>query len=258
MSITICVLCHGDYPELARRCLGSIAALEDWSLVDEMRIGLNAVSAETGAIVANLARDCPVPVVSYMPEGGRNVGKYPLMRRMFRDPLITSSRIMWLDDDSFIKIPTASWLEQAWALANTATVLGSVYRTLELNQAHARQIAEHAWFTGRPLADDPTGLRATFVTGGWWIANTYFLCEWDYPFACLHHRGGDILLGILCRQRGGKIMHFNTGVCINADALGRESKAPRRGVSLRLDQVDLSPGGDLAHHVFDVEIRRLN
>ena len=52
------------------------------------------------------------------------------------------------------------------------------------------------------------------------------------------------MLGEMCFQQGLRLNHFRDGVKINADASGRESKAPRRGfdqkpigVEFRGDQV---------------------
>lgn len=274
MSFSVCVLCYGDHPHLAARCLNSIARSADWALIDSIQVGLNAVSPATRTVVDRAAASWPVPWRILEPADGANVGKYPLMRRMFYGPpeaagiaiprrVLKASRVMWFDDDSYVRDESGpEWWRQVRAAATDVTVLGSLYKVAGTPTLSAA-IADQDWYTATPrrAADPVAADRAgspvhTFVTGGWWVARSRFLRIWDYPFLALHHNGGDVLLGELCAQQKQKLGGFNAGVAINADAQGRESRAPRRGRSEV--PAGRSPTFDwtgTAHHDFTVRIR---
>src|SRR4051812_533765 len=51
-TFSVCVLLYGDYPDLAERCLESIALLSDEKV--EIRIGMNAVSETTRRFALNV------------------------------------------------------------------------------------------------------------------------------------------------------------------------------------------------------------
>lgn len=229
--ISVNVLCYGDYPQLAERCLGSIArSLPPADLpVADVRVGLNAASPATLAAVKGhlaplLGR---LPVYTYTPE--RNVGKYPLMRQMFRDGgLPLAKYVMWFDDDSFLTARSPLWWRDVLARfeKHKADVLGSVYRWGPGHTpGQAKKIAEQPWCR-KPVIRYTHWPR--FATGGWWAARTEILQKWDYPFPELHHNGGDTLLGELCFQQDYNLEHFNKGVAINFKT--RESDMPRRGL----------------------------
>ncbi len=55
------------------------------------------------------------------------------------------------------------------------------------------------------------------------------LQRFHWPVPDLLHRGADMMLGELCGQQGLRMQSFHEGGAINADAEGRESKAPHRG-----------------------------
>ena len=113
---------------------------------------------------------------------------------------------------------------------NPPTVVGSVYKTVKgFSPGEIAGLEQCRWFNGQSIREPR--YRTKFCTGGWWAAQTEFLRCWDYPFPYLDHNGGDVLLGELVRQRGGRLHQFRDGIAINADKSGRESKAPRRGVT---------------------------
>jgi hypothetical protein len=227
---TVCVLCYGDHPDLAGRCLGSVARSADWSLVADVRVGLNEISRTTRLAVRAFARGCPRPVVAYEEEAGRNVYKYPLMRRMLYDPARPpAGRVMWFDDDSFVKDESGpAWWRETAEAARQPGMLGSVYvLNSPFTPAQRSAIARQPWYAGRPV--DPPHVPS-FVTGGWWVADPAFLAAWDWPFPELAHNGGDAILGEVCRQQGVPLRRHNKGVAINYDkARGGESGAVRRG-----------------------------
>jgi len=253
-GFVVCVLAYGDHPDLAGRCLGGLAGgLGLW--VTEVRVGLNAVGAATRARLAAFAAAAPVPVVAYEEERGANVLKYPLMRRMFYDPARPlSAPVMWFDDDSFVTGGRGFW-EAAWRAfaSGGCPVMGSLYVPARAwTPTERAALATRPWYGGVALDPPPR-----FATGGWWVADPGFLAAWDYPFRELRHNGGDVLLGELVRQQGRCLKHFRDGVAVNADRHGRESRAPRRGVTTP-GPYERPPPYDYAHHDFRVTVRVLN
>jgi hypothetical protein len=230
---SICVLLYGDdqHAWLHTRCLESIVSslpLDDM----ELRIGLNAVTSQaTWNRVNELAAHLGPERVRLF--AGENIGKYPRMREMFAT--ITRPYVAWWDDDSYLlpelRIPGAgqAWLNRiAELLRSKPGVLGAVYRRRWRAQ-HKAWLQQQPGYRGVPL--DP--LYEKFVTGGWWVAPVAMLRELAWPPLELHHNGGDRLLGSLALQHQYSLIPFRHGVAINADADGRESQAPRRGLNTK-------------------------
>lgn len=198
--VTVCVLCYGDYPELAQRCLEPLFQAPP-GFIHELRIGLNAVSERTAEYVHTRARmPSAMGVRVYTPS--HNVGKYPLMRRMFYGdpPLDWAHKVMWFDDDSYLD-PTCDqrWWQGVSGEARQATVLGRLHM-IRPRGAQLAGIAQQPWYRGLDCSPQH---RFRFVTGAWWVAHPTFLRRWDYPFPEIHHNGGDSILGELVRQQGG-------------------------------------------------------
>lgn len=263
MKFFVNVLCYGDHPKLASRCLQSITTSADWGLVAAVQVGLNAVSDATRRVVEAETACWPVPWRLFEPVGGRNVGKYPLMRRMlYGDDLPALGHgpddwVMWFDDDSYVRDANPAWWRLvARRVREGGDVLGSLY-LMRLRDGQLRAIRDQPWFAGRPLSRRTDRAMVSFATGGWWTARYDFLARWNYPFPALHHNGGDVMLGVLCSQQSSPPAHFNDSVAINADLFGFESKAARRGLSQEPVWSRYAPGRpvDLSHHDFNVEVR---
>jgi len=227
-KFTICVLLYGDYPELADRCLRSITATvarDDLNLV----VILNSVTPAVSAWVRSWVPDEQILEVS------DNPGKYPLMRRVLHETdLVTTPYFMWFDDDSFLKgfsltedHPEKSWLSVVSDAMENADVIGSIY-TMRWMGEQREFVMQQPWYGGKSPAERGS---IKFATGGWWTARTDVLRRFNYPWPALHHNGGDTMLGELCFQQDLRLKNFRTGVRINADDQGRESKAPRRGIT---------------------------
>lgn len=259
MGFAVHVLCYGDHSPLASRCLKSIVASADWSLIDTIRVGLNAVSDETRTFVLRMAETWPVPWEIFEPTENRNVGKYPLMRRMFysgRTTMPKSPYVMWFDDDSFIRPGVKpAWWGNVLKRATTGGVdehslVGSQYQ-VGVNRNQQNAIKQQPWYCWRAEPISPVH----FVQGGWWVASRPFLEKWDYPFPALYHNGGDVLLGELHRRQGKSLLNYNLGVASNADAKGQESKAKRRGLDTKplWSETPFDPKApvDIAHHEFE-------
>jgi hypothetical protein len=224
---TICILLFGDFPQLARRCLTSIAPVAAATGVT-LRIGMNAVSDATRSLVTELFSDANYQVIAI--DSGENICKYPMMRKLLYelDGGVTTPRVMWFDDDSCVKDPTrgAAWLESLRALAAGAALIGSKY-TKSWEGKQREWVKAQPWYGGN---DPTTRPKAVFVQGAWWVADMDVLRSLDYPWPALRHRGGDVMLGEAMLQRGMTILRYNDNVAINADAALTESKALRRGV----------------------------
>lgn len=230
-SFCVCALFYGDYPAYAERCLGSLVNSSFAGFVTDFRFGLNAVGTKTHDLVQEAARSLAttVPVRIFEPEGGGNIGKYPLMRAMLYDkqsaPL--APYVMWFDDDSWLTDGAPAWWRSARAALSPrrAVIAGDVWRlTVGFRPGQAEGIKRQPWY-----ADKGIPVKPSFVTGGWWLAKTEFLSLWDYPFPELYHNGGDTILGELCRQQGREIVKFKKGVVIN--------DKKRRGIGVaRADQ----------------------
>ena len=193
----------------------------------ELRLGLNSVSKSTMAVIdsLNISANSCVPV-KYFRTDTNPALKYPMMRQMFHDIKINSEYTMWFDDDSFIKTAdAASWLNTVYKEAKQVDMLGSLYR-INLRGDQSKWIEAQPWFTGKPVSSRQ---RILFCTGGWWVIRSSIVHRFDWPSKDILHRGGDVMLGELCRQQGLCIKHFNTQIAINADVYGNESKSSRRG-----------------------------
>lgn len=215
---TICVLCYGEHFELASRCLNSLCSADRVPGLD-LRIGLNSVCESTRSLACQLAPES-------IWESPTNRHKYPVMREMLHGSRpVTRPFTMWFDDDSFITQPLSDWLQLIVDRMQIADLLGSVYRA-PWQGRQQEFVRQQAWYAGKDPAARP---HVHFATGGWWTMRTPVLYKYDYPWPFLDHRGGDVLLGELCHQQNLRLVHFRQGVCINADAHGRESRSPRRG-----------------------------
>ncbi len=271
---SVCTVTYGDYPELTKKCLDGIQSSFS-SHIRDVRIGLNEVSSATFDYVMDWAATfgrCPVFV--YQETSNGNVGKYPLMRRMFQEfPEIKDEDcVMWLDDDTHLNQVQSSWWDEVHELAYRHTVVG----LMQYMQARGNQwegIPEQPWF-GNHLVSKRQKFK--FATGAWWTAQYSFLKKWDYPFLEIYHNGGDSILGELCRQQNASIYDYRKGAHCNANCCrttpnkegvvqlnvgGREG---RRGIGKKLaDEVfpwhyhGENPE-DFSHHNFDLKVYEFN
>lgn len=223
---SVCALFYGDHADLAARLLASLADADE-AVVAEYRFGLNAVCEKTLELVNDFAHGTKRPAMICMPREGKNVGKYPLMRKMFHDPArpLRGDRVMWFDDDSYVT-GGPEWWGRVHHDSDTSHLVGAVYSIRSRGEQYAN-VPKQPWYGD--LALKP-GHVFRFCTGGWWICRTDVLRKWDYPWPVLHHNGGDSLLGELVRQQKLVLLDRREGVRINADWNGVESKSPRRGI----------------------------
>ena len=254
-QFTLFALCYGKHPHLAERCLQSISQRLDPHRVRSVRIGLNDPCPDTLAVVDRLAKIMAekVEVLIYNP--GKNVMKYPLMRKMFYDPdhPVETPYVMWFDDDSCLVDADYWWVNVQNHMDCGMDLVGQIWY-MPLRGDQPRRIKEQGWYTGKPWHRHRGRNVMKFATGGWWVARYSILHKWKYPWAELRHNGGDSTLGEMMYQQGHKVMNYSNGVWINADEDGNPSKAPRRGVDEGKRPVWYreSDQYDLSHLNFDV------
>lgn len=262
---TVCVLLYGNYPSLAKRVLESLSSTH---LVKEFRLGLNAVSQDTSSFVHDWMGAQNNPVTCYMPCHAGNVGKYPLMSRMFAD--MSTAFVMWFDDDSYLGSVDKCWWETVKINASAFDVYGSLHRIRQRGKQYLA-IPQQPWFNGKPVAANHI---YSFATGGWWVGNVEFLRKWNYPFPQLKHNGGDSILGELVRQQKARLGQVNKSLarchceaCSKSDGrvdfngvnINVGGRAGRRGIGIINENYVFSNGDpfpSLEHQSFELEIFR--
>jgi hypothetical protein len=165
---------------------------------------------------------------------------------------------MWFDDDSYFASIDPRWFESCKRMLTSeeseraeVVMLGDVYQRAWPFSAYERaMISRQPWYGHVPfLAANPR-----FVTGGWWVAVTGILETLDYPFPCLHHCGGDVILGEALRQRHVAFAHWSRGVAVNADDNGQPAAATPRGMSIERQRLWEKPGYERAGPVGPIAV----
>lgn len=221
---TVAVLLYGDYPNLAERCLGPLWPLQRSGLI-RLSIGCNAVGEAT---IQYLDRNEAFSDNDIQIVGSRtNIHKYPMMRHLLAasKPL---ERFMWFDDDSYIDDPDpASVVKKSVDLCEPKTMVGQVW-FLELGGNQYLWVRDQPWYAGLPV--EPRH-KVRFCTGGWWVAPSELLLKHDWPPVTFERKGGDVMLGEMCRQQGVVLRDVGKsfGVRINANEKGEHSRMATRG-----------------------------
>jgi len=233
--VTVCVLTYGNYPELARRAIGSILDNLERS-AHRLVVGANSVGVETREYLETLQNEHQI---DHLILSETNLGKCPMMRRMFQD--LRSEFLWWFDDDSFVTSPTA--LTERLRIAQKASpnivMWGERYkcdhRVTFCDDDPVAFVRSATWYRGlTPPSWEPGGKgefnfgdggggdgRWIFLTGGNWFIRCRVLRELDWPDPRLLTFGEDVFLGEAIRQQGWQIQHIGkVGVETNC--------APRR------------------------------
>ncbi len=228
LPITVCLLCYGDHPDLATRVLGSLARFAPPAAI-RLRLGLNAVSAETERVVEKLLPGLPV---DYVVRSATNIYKAPMMRRLFFDRPLMTSWTAWFDDDSFVH--RSDWLEMLCCESRLNPQIDMWGQPLLTHGDEAqREFIEGAsWHCGRALeaGDRPGQHRLRFIAGGYWVIRTEFIHRLNWPDSRLIHFGDDYMLGEALRQNGGRIGSAISGISINCASRRAPTDAPRCAV----------------------------
>lgn len=255
-NYTVCVLCYGDHPTLARRCLASILKSDMPPGRVNVVIGLNEVSTTSSQVVSYLAQrsDAPITVVS----SDYNVCKYPMMRRMLRLDCV-SDIVVWFDDDSFISKPDF-WSKLDIEITKTEQQFGDRFMLGQVWHLPV-QGNQQQWFSTQSWFSQEVGpcKNIRFCQGAWWAMPKSTLHAIDWPIPELKHCGGDSLLGEVCRHKNIQLKHYDYGVRINANWDGEHSKALRRGYSEKVLGSDFSGTPyPVDHHNFALRTMQWN
>lgn len=222
--VTICVLCYGDYPQLAERILGSLlrhTRREDFRL----RLGLNAVSAETERVLEQLL---PQFELDLLVRSNVNLYKNPMMRRLFHDRPLETSWTVWFDDDSYPFRP--DWLNMLGLESRLEPRVDIWGRKCFIRggDRHREFVRNSPWHQGLELENDdrPGGCRIGFVVGGFWAIRTIWLRRMDWPDRRLIQTGEDYIFGEALRQNGAVIGNAFSGVAISQAARRTPAEMP--------------------------------
>jgi GT2 family glycosyltransferase len=224
--VTICVLAYGPHAALAERLLSSIYAYTDTRLF-HLRAGLNQAGAATRRLFRDYAARFKNVTLFTEP---KNIFKYPMMRRMFSEPPLSSAWTIWCDDDTHFTRP--DWLQRLGLKIECSpdvVMWGKPYVLWRRDEFVLDWIKAATWYRGLPCVrgNDPAGNDAakfSFATGGFWAIRTDVLRQLNWPDPRLVHTTGDFLLGEALRQNRLAIGRFDYGVKIN-DAPRRNAKA---------------------------------
>jgi ADP-heptose:LPS heptosyltransferase/GT2 family glycosyltransferase len=218
-KITICVLCYGPYPQLAKTCLSSILATIPPDRID-LRIGLNEAHPDTFAYVKTLP-------VTKIYANSLNRYKYPVMRDMFWDEQrpITTNYVVWFDDDTWVVTP--NWINDLCQTIidnhpRNYRLFGSLmYHDLAMYAKNGNDpstwFKSADWYCGRNFRmrgsqkEQSNGSVIDFVTGWCWAIATEAIRKANIPDTRLGHNGGDIVCGEAIHQAGFEIKQWNMG-----------------------------------------------
>jgi hypothetical protein len=232
-KFTVCVLCYGPHPELAKRCIQSIVTSLPAEQLD-LRITAAAVCDETRSYLQRLPR-----AVIYWDE--QNRGKYcGAMQMMFHDPAhpITSPYTVWFDDDAWVHDVTM-WDKLRQKINQEHPNGGRMYGDIFIHdlQHHMKGgynpvnwFKQATWWRGKDLRVRGTlqpaanGTVLKFVSGWFWAIETRTIYAAGIPDARLRHNG-DACIGAQVEQAGGLLCSFNARkamvLCPSREAGGR-------------------------------------
>jgi len=243
-TITICALLYGNYPQLAEVFLSKLRLLLGTTSF-KFRVYGNELSAASERFVNAFMHEAgqQLEMADLSPVNRR---KYPVMRSaVYREPMLTTSHIMWLDDDAILlpHAPTQKAAEfEQWCqhLLAGADLVGSP-RQIKITSKQQDWIRSRWWYTG--IERNPHDI-VRFCNGSWWMASVDKLRKLDYPWPQLSHNGGDVMLGEAAYQQRLKVIYVTPPwVLVNAGLTGKPDGAPRRGVSERPIGMDFVAAG---------------
>jgi GT2 family glycosyltransferase len=223
--VTVCVLCYGDHPDLARRILGSLRSFTEERAM-RLRLGLNAVSDRTRAVVYELIAELEPEVLV---DSKANLFKLPMMRRLFYDQPLATPWTIWFDDDSYVY--RSDWLTTLFWHSQLRPDVDMWGKRLfvRVDKECRSFVREASWFRGLELTPDPQeGMyRMDFIAGGFWAIRTRCLHRVGWPEARLLHFGDDYMLGEALRQNGQIMGQCFSGVAIDRAVRRAPSDTPR-------------------------------
>jgi hypothetical protein len=217
------------------------------------------VSQESRGVVRDWLATLPDGIDWKVFDPGKNVWKYPLMRRMFHNdkpPMVMGAQVakppltMWFDDDSHLQFADAvsgarflNLIESEFTKPAVG-MLGEIWQK-RLLPGQEEWVKSRPWYAGGPVAT-----MTRFATGGWWTIRTSLLRKFDWPDPTIRHNGGDTSLAQMLFQQKYQII----------DIRGRHwvkvNDAPRRGENQTPAGQNFKRGVDvdLSHHDFTCQV----
>ena len=268
---SVCTVAYGPHTDLLRKLLDSIVMSQPpRGMITDLRIGLNDVSPETFNLVMQFCGNRMTGTNCYVYVPAKNVGKYPLMRRMFYDQKAPLAKlVMWFDDDSHLGPAVGSvWWQKAVAATSSTVMIGRTHALAQRRQQY-KMIPRQPWFGSKHVHEKHVYF---FVTGGWWVTQSTNLTKFDYPWPDIHHNGGDSMLGEMMRQQGIRLANFQYADCHCDACLGKSRPvnrpdcvqinvgglSGRRGIGKRNEFYVWQDGKptDRSHQIFDCTVYR--
>jgi len=238
-KLTVCVLCYGPHPELAKKCLSSLLAS-----VPIERLDIRVATNQVPQVTIDYLRTLPITKLYINSE---NRHKYPVMREMLYDEKrpISTNYFLWLDDDTWVVKP--QWIND---LCQTI-ITNHHYNFRMYGNLMYHDLKHYAKDGGRPdqwfkaaewyrdkqfrnrggQVESPNGSVIDFAVGWCWAMETAAMRAANVPCPRLGHNGGDITIGEQMHQAGYGIKQWNRGKSLIA-CPSRE-QGGRRGYSER-------------------------
>lgn len=216
-KLTVCVLCYGNFPSLARTCLASLYNSKHSDRF-EIRVFANGCCQET----VNYLQSLPLKRLIISPI---NLFKAAACRALWHDEEypITTPYVVWLDDDSFA-------VDLNWPTVLVNTIVANhpqgarLYGIKFIHDLRMYRQAGHdpnawfkqaRWYRDRPWCvsggTQPTsnGTVIPFVSGGFLAISNQVIKEADIPDERLLHNGIDATIGAQVYQAGYSVKDFN-------------------------------------------------
>lgn len=238
-KITVCVLCYGPHPDLAKRCLSSVLGT-----IPRERLDLRVATNQVPQVTIEYLKTLPINKLYVNSE---NRHKYPVMREMFWDAAkpIETNYLVWFDDDTWIVKP--QWIDDL-----CQTIVGNhpynyrmfgtlMHHDLKMYTKNGHQpdlwFKAGNWHKGKNLRargsqqETPNGSVIDFAVGWCWALNVEAMRAANIPDPRLGHNGGDITIGEQIHQAGFLIKNWNRGKSLVA--CPTREQGGRRGYSER-------------------------
>jgi len=224
-KVTLCILGYGDHFPLLKRCLDGVLRTTAKEQV-EIRVGGNALCRDSINYLELLQLRGDV---DHLLLSDANLYKYPVMRRMFREPPLQTDWLVWLDDDA--EIVDSNWLDLMLEAAITgwpagARWVGPLYR-YGVSQRWKDWCEASDWYKAKKRPWPADG-NVIFCSGGLWLAHVPTLMSMDIPDARLENNKGDVTIGLQMYQAGAAAVNFAPRP---EKRHVRWSNSPRRGVT---------------------------
>ena len=202
---------YGNYPHLGKRFLQSLDTYTPSELFT-LRIGLNAVCHETMRLVEDYKQQRPETLIL---ESKENLGKAPMMRRLFHETPIETPWTLWFDDDSHpIRSDWLTSLAMQIAYRPEISMFGKKC-LLNADDEALELIRAADWYQNRPWLERDQVPYFDFVTGGYWAIRTAVIHQLDWPDRRLVHYVDDYAMGEALRQNGHQLYQCYGGVRVD-------------------------------------------